>query len=123
MPGFDTSTILSYSNLQILGLRVGSSNAPLQGSMGGTSAPYNSFPYGGGHIPPSSPLLDGPHQHSARSNINHTSIGAGSQELPYYSMSVGSTLFSMFDVFGNNAFSSGSISIRGNPSYGQQNPV
>jgi hypothetical protein len=64
MPGFGTSTVLSYSTLQTLGLGVGSSNAPLQGSMGGTSSPYNSFPYRGGHIPPSSPSLGGAHQHS-----------------------------------------------------------
>jgi hypothetical protein len=36
MLGFSTSTILSYSTLQNLGIRAGSSNAPLQGSMGGT---------------------------------------------------------------------------------------
>jgi hypothetical protein len=64
MPGFDTNSVLSYSTLQTLGLGAGSSNAPLQGSMGGTSAPYNAFPYGGGHIPPSSPSLGGAHQHT-----------------------------------------------------------
>jgi hypothetical protein len=41
MPGFDTNFVLSYSTLQTMGLGVGSSNAPLQGSMGGTSTPYN----------------------------------------------------------------------------------
>jgi hypothetical protein len=91
--------------------------------MGGTSAPYNAFPYGGGHIPPSSPSLGGAHQHSVRPNVNYSSFGAGSQGLPTYSMPVGSTLFSLFDAFGNNAFSSASISVGGNPGYGQQHPV
>jgi hypothetical protein len=36
---------------------------------------------------------------------------------------VGSTPFSLFDVFGNNTFSSAFISAGGNPSYGQQNPM
>jgi hypothetical protein len=34
--------------------------------MGGTSTPFNTFPYGGGHIPPSSPSLSGTHQQSVR---------------------------------------------------------
>jgi hypothetical protein len=59
MPGFDTNFVLSYSTLQTMGLGAGSSNAPLQGSMGGTSSPYNAFPYGGVHIPLSSPSLGG----------------------------------------------------------------
>jgi hypothetical protein len=37
------SIVLSYSTLQNLGLKEGSSNAPLKESMGGTSAPYNAF--------------------------------------------------------------------------------
>jgi hypothetical protein len=123
MPGFDTNSVLSYSTLQTLGLGVGSSNSPLQGSMGGTSSPYNAFPYGGGHIPPSSPSLSGAHQHSTGPNINYSSSGAGSQGLPSYSMLVGSTPFSLFDAFGNNAFSSASISAGGNPGFGSQNPV
>jgi hypothetical protein len=57
MPNFDTNFILTYSTLQTIGLGAGSSNAPLQGSMGGTLAPYNAIPYDGGHIPPSSPSL------------------------------------------------------------------
>jgi hypothetical protein len=115
MPGFGTSTVLSYSTLQTLGLGAGSSNAPLQGSMGGTSAPYNAFPYGGGHIPPSSPSLGGAHQHSVGPNVNYSSFGAGSQGLPSYSMPVGSTPFSLFDAFGNNAFSSAVHLGRGKP--------
>jgi hypothetical protein len=38
MPSLGTSPILSYSTLQTLGLGVGSSNAPLQGHIGGTPA-------------------------------------------------------------------------------------
>jgi hypothetical protein len=123
MPNFGMSTVLSHSTLQTLGLGEGSSNAPLQGSMGGTSDPYNSFPYGGGHIPPSSPSLDGAHQHSTGPNVKYSSFGAGSQGIPTYSMPVGSTPLSLFDTFGNNAFSSVFVSIEGNPDYGQQHPV
>jgi hypothetical protein len=101
----------------------GSSISPLQGSMGGTSTPYTYFPYGGDHIPPSSPLLDGTHQHSARSNVSYSSFGAGSQGLHTYSMPVGSTSFSLFESFGNNAFSSTVISAGGKPNYGQKHLV
>jgi hypothetical protein len=123
MPGFGTSTILSHSTLQTLGLEAGSSNAPLQGSMRGTSTPYNSFPYGGGHIPPSSPSLGSAHQHSTGLNVNYSSFGEFSQGLPNYSMLVGSKSFSLFDVFGNNAFSSAAISVGGNLGYGKQHLV
>jgi hypothetical protein len=123
MPNFSTSIVLSHSTLQTLGLGVVSSNTPLQGSMGGTLAPYNSFPYGGVHIPPSSPSLGSAHQHSTRLNINYSSFGAGSQGLPSYRMSIGSTPFSLFNVFGNNTFLSFVVSTEGNPDYGQQNPV
>jgi hypothetical protein len=57
MPSSGTSPVLSYSTLQTLGLGAGSSNAPLQGHMGGTHVPFNAFPYTGGHICPSSPSL------------------------------------------------------------------
>jgi hypothetical protein len=80
MPRFDTNSILSYSTLQNLGPGVGSLNDPLQGSMGGTSAPYNDFPYGGGHIPPLSPSLGGAHQHSVGPNVKYSLFGAGIQE-------------------------------------------
>jgi hypothetical protein len=65
MPGSGTSPVLIYSTLQTLGLGAGSSSAPLQGHLGGTRVPFNAFSYPGGHIPPSSPLLGGPHQQSA----------------------------------------------------------
>jgi hypothetical protein len=64
MPSLGTSPVLSYSTLRTLGLGAGSSSAPLQGHMGGTHVPFNAFPYGGGHIPPSSPSLGGSHQQS-----------------------------------------------------------
>jgi hypothetical protein len=123
MPSFDTNYVLSYSTLHTLGLGVGSLNSPLQGSMGGTSAPYNAFPYGGGHTPPSFPSLDGAHQHSAKPNVNYSSFGEDSQGLPSYNMPIGSTPFSLFKEFGNNAFSSVAILTGGNPGYGQQNPM
>jgi hypothetical protein len=52
IPSSGTSPVLSYSTSKTLRLGAGSSNAPLQGHIGGTSTPFNTFPYGGGHIPP-----------------------------------------------------------------------
>jgi hypothetical protein len=89
--------------------------------MGGTSAPFIAFPYGGGHIPPSSPSLDGVPPHSIGPNVNI--FGAGGQALPPYNMSVGLTHFSFFGAFGNNSFLSAVVSARGNPGYGQPHPV
>jgi len=40
MPSSGTSPALTYSTLQTLGLGVGSSNAPLQGHLGGNSCPF-----------------------------------------------------------------------------------
>jgi hypothetical protein len=116
MPSSSTSPILSYSTFQTLGLRVGSSNVPLQGPMGGTSAPFNDFSYGGGHIPPSSPSLDSTHQQSVGPNTHHSSIGVGSQGPPSHNMSIESTSFSLFGVFRNNDFSLAAFPTRGNPS-------
>jgi hypothetical protein len=81
------------------------------------------FPNGGCHITALSPLLGGVHQHSVGSNVNYSSFGAGSQGIPSYSMSIPLIPFSFFGTFGNNAFSSSSISFGGNPGYGQQNPM
>jgi hypothetical protein len=64
MPSSGTSPALTSSTLQTLGLGAGSSNAPLQGQLGGIPIPFNAFPYAGGHIPPSSPSLSGLHQQS-----------------------------------------------------------
>jgi hypothetical protein len=65
MPSSGTSPVLTSSTLQTLGLGAASSNAPLQGQLGGIPIPFNAFPYAGGHIPPSSPSLGGSHQQSA----------------------------------------------------------
>jgi hypothetical protein len=115
MPDFDTNSVLTYSTLQTMGLGAGSSNAPLQGSMGGTSAPYNAFPYGGGHIPPSSPSLDGAPQQPVGPNMNYNLFRAGSLGPSSYTTPVGSMSFSLFDAFGNNAFSSAVHLGRGKP--------
>jgi hypothetical protein len=118
MPNFDTNSVLTYSTLQTLVLGEGSSNAPLEGSMGGNSAPYNGFPYVGGHIPPSSPSLGGASQQLAWPNMNHGSFRAGSQGTSSSTTPVGSLSFSLFGMFGNNAFSSAIVSAKGNPSFG-----
>jgi hypothetical protein len=123
MPSSGTSPILSYSTLHNLGLGEESSSAPLQGHIGGTPAPFNAFPYGGGHIPPSSPSLGGSHQQSARQPIYHSLFGAGSQGPPLHSMPVGLTPFSLARMFGNNAFSSAAFLTGGNPSFGQTTPM
>jgi hypothetical protein len=105
MPSSGTSPILSYSTSQTSGLGEGISNAPLQEHMGGTFTPFNAFPYGGGHIPPSSPSLGGTHQQSDEPPAHHSLLGVGSQGPPSHNMPVGETPFSLFSVFGNNTFS------------------
>ena len=115
MPSSGTSPILSYSTLQTLGLGAGSSSAPLQGHMGGTLAPFNTFPYEGGHIPPSSPSLSGSHQQSTRQPTHNSLFGVGSQGPPSHSMPVSSTLLSWNRTFGNNTFSSVAFLTGGNP--------
>jgi hypothetical protein len=119
MPSSGTSPVLSYSTLQTSGLGVGSSSAPLQGHMGSTPNPFNDFPYGGGHIPPSSPSLGGSHQQSTGQPTYHSLFGAGSQGPPSHNMTIGSTPFSLAETFGNNTFSSVAFPTRGNPSFGQ----
>jgi hypothetical protein len=96
MPDFHTNSVLSYSTLQTMGLGAGSSNAPLQGSMGGTSAPYNAFPYDGGHIPPSSPSLGDASQQPVWPTMNYNLSGAGSQGPSSNTTQVGSLSFSLF---------------------------
>jgi hypothetical protein len=123
MPSSGTSPVLSYSTLQTLGLGAGSSSAPLQGHMGGTPVPFNAFPYGGGHIPPSSPSLGGSHQQSVGQPTHNSLFGAGSQGPPSHSMPVGSTPFSWNKTFGNNTFSSATFPTGGNPIFGQSTPV
>jgi hypothetical protein len=123
MPSSSTRPVLSYSTLQTSGLGAGSSNAPIQGHIGGTPAPFNAFPYEGGHIPPSSPSLDGMHQPSVEPPAHHSLFGAWSQGPPSHNMLVGSTPFSFFGAFGNNAFSSATFLTKGNPSFGQPIPM
>jgi hypothetical protein len=119
MPSLGTSPVLTYSTLQTLGLGAGSSNTPLQGHFGGTPIPFNTFPYVGGHIPPSSPSLGGSHQQSAEQPTHNSLFGAGSQGPPSHSMLVGSTLFSWNGTFVKNTFSSATFPTRGNPIFGQ----
>jgi hypothetical protein len=117
MPSSGTSPVLSYSTSQNLVLGEGSSTAPMQGHIGGTSSPFNSFPYEGGHIPPSSHSLNDTHQPSAGLPAHHSLFGAGSQGPPSHNMLVGSTLFSLFAAFGNNVFSSDAFPTGGNPGF------
>jgi hypothetical protein len=115
MPSLGTSPALTHSTLQTLGLGVGSSNAPLQGQLGGSSIPFNAFPYAGGHISPSSPSLGGLHQQSTGQPAHTSSFGAGSQGTPAHTMSVGSSLFIWNETFGNNTFSSTAFPSGGTP--------
>jgi hypothetical protein len=123
MPSLGTSPILSYSTSQTSGLGAERSNAPLQGHMGGTSTPFNTFPYRGGHIPPLSPSFSGTHQPFVGPPAHHSLFGAGSQGPPSHNMSVSSTPFSLFGAFGNNAFSSAAFPTGGNPGLGQSIPM
>jgi hypothetical protein len=123
MPSSGTSPALNYSTLQTLGLGAGSSNAPLQGQLGVTPVPFNDFPYAGGHIPPSSPSLGGPHQQSIRQPAHTSLFGAGSQGTPVHSMPVGSSLFVWNGMFGNNTFASTYFPSRGTPIFGQSTPA
>jgi hypothetical protein len=87
--------------------------------MGGTPIPFNAFPYGGRHIPPSSPSLGDSHQQSTEKPTHNSLFGLGSQGPPSHSMSVGSTLFSWNKMFGSNTFSSVTFLTGGNPIFGQ----
>jgi hypothetical protein len=121
--GFDSNSVLTYSTLQTMGLGAGSSNAPLQGSAAGTTSPFNAIPYGGGHIPPSSPSLGGAFQQPIRPNANYSLFSGGIQGPSSYTTLVGSMSFSLFGAFGNNSFTFYSFSTGGNPVFSQQNHV
>jgi hypothetical protein len=123
MLGFNSNSFLMYSTLHTMDLGAGSSKSPVQGSTRETSVPLNVIPYGGGHIPPLSPSLSGAFQQPIRSNANYILFGEGSLGPSYYTTPVGSILFSLFDTFGNNAFSSAVILAGGNPGFGKHNPV
>jgi hypothetical protein len=119
MPSLGTSPALTYSTLQTLGLGVGSSNAPLQGQLGGIPVPFNAFPYTGGHISPSSPSLGGLHQQSAGQPAHTNSFGAVSQGTPVHTMPVGSSPFFWNGTFGKNTFASTAFLSGGTPIFGQ----
>jgi hypothetical protein len=119
MPSSGTSPALTYSNLQNLGLGAGSSNAPLQGQLGGIHVPFNVFPYAGGHISPSSPSLGGLHQQSAGQPAHTSSFGVESQGTPAQTFPVGSLPFVWNGTFGNNTFSSTTFPSGGTPIFGQ----
>jgi hypothetical protein len=122
MPSSGTSPALTYSTLHTLGLGAGSSSTPLQGHFGGTPIPFITFPYMGGHIPPSSPSLGGPHQQSVRQPTHTSLFGAGSQGTLVHCMSIGSTPFSWNGTFGNKTLSSTAFPYGGNPIFGQSTP-
>jgi hypothetical protein len=90
---------------------------------GGILAPYQVFPWGGGHIPPSSPFVGSGDFPSSIPNPTWgwgTSMGSGSQSA---SMSSTSTLFTLYGGFGSNPFTSSVVSAGGNPFQGQFVPM
>jgi hypothetical protein len=123
MPSSGTSPALTSSTLQTLGLGEGSSNAPLQGQLGGIPVPFNAFPYAGGHISPSSPSLGGLHQQFVGKPAHTSSFGAGSQGTPAQTLSVGSSPFVWNGTFGNNTFASTTFPSGGTPIFGQSTPA
>jgi hypothetical protein len=123
MPSSGTSPVLTSSTLQTLGLVAGSSNAPLQGQLGGILVPFNAFPYIGGHIPPSSPSLSGLHQQSAGKPAQTSPLGAGSQGTPAQTLPVGSSPFIWNGMVGNNTFASTAFPSGGTPIFGQSTPA
>jgi hypothetical protein len=123
IPGFDSNSVLTYSNLNTIGLGVGISNAPLEGSSVGTTSLFNAIPYCGGHIPPPSPFLGGTFQQPIGPNTNYSLFSEGIERPSSYTTPVGTMSFSLFHAFGNNAFTSFTFSIGGNPIFGQQNPM
>jgi hypothetical protein len=86
---FDTNSVLTYSTLQIMGLIVGSSKYLFARDHGGTLASYNIIPYGGGHIPPPSPSLNGAFQQLIKPNTNYNLFGVGILGLYSYTTSGG----------------------------------
>jgi hypothetical protein len=123
MPSSGTVPALTSSISQTLGLGAGSSNASLQGQLGGTHAPFNAFPYAGGHLPPSSPSLGGPHQQTAGQPAHTSSLGAASQGQPAQICPVGSSPFSWNGAVGNNTLTPSAFPPGGTPIFGQSNPA
>jgi hypothetical protein len=119
MPSSGTSPALTTSTLQTLGLGAGSSNASLQGQLGGIPVPFNAFPYAGGHIPPASPSLGGLPQQSVGLPAHMSPFGAGSQGTPAQTLPVSSSPFVWNGTFGNNIFTSTAFPSGGTPIFGQ----
>jgi hypothetical protein len=123
MPSSGTSPVLTTSSLQTLGLGAGSSNAPLPGQLGSIPVPFNVFPHAGGHIPPSSPSLGGPHQQTAGQPAHTSSLGAASQGQPAQTLPVGPSPFSWNGAGGNNTLAPSAFPSGGTPIFGQSNPA
>jgi hypothetical protein len=123
MPSSGTSPALTSSISQTLGLGAGSSNASLQGQLGGIPVPFNAFPYAGGHIPPSSPSLGGLPQQSAGLPTHTSPFGAGSQGPPAQTQPVGLSPFVWNGMVGNNTFTSAAFPSGGTPIFGQSTPA
>jgi hypothetical protein len=123
MLSLGTSSAITYSTLQTLGLGAGISNAPLQGQLGGIPVPFNSFSYTGGHISPSSPSLGGLHQQSVGQPAHTSSFAARSQGTLVHTMTIGSSPFVWNETFGNNTFASTAFLFGGTPIFRQSTPV
>jgi hypothetical protein len=123
MPSSGTVPALTSSISQTLGLGAGSSNASLQGQPGGTHAPFNAFPYAGGHLPPSSPSLGGPHQQTTGQPTHTSSLGAASQGQPAQTLLVGPSPLSWNGAVGNNTLTPSAFPPGGTPIFGQSNPA
>jgi hypothetical protein len=123
MPSSGTSPALTTSISQTLGLGAGSSNASVQGQLGGIPIPFNAFPYTGGHIPPSSPSLGGLPQQSTGLPTHMSPFGAGSQGTLVQTQPVGSSPFVWNGMVGNNTFASTTFPSGGTPIFGQSTPA
>jgi hypothetical protein len=69
------------------------------------------------------PSLGGAFQQPVGPSMNYILFGAGNIGPSFYTTLVGSILFSLFGVFGNNSFSLIVVSAEGNPGFGQHNLV
>jgi hypothetical protein len=123
MPSSGTVPALTSSISQTLGLGAGSSNASLQGQPGGTHALFNAFPYAGGHLPPSSPSLGGPHQQIAGQPAHTSLLGVGSQGQPALTLPIGPSSFSWNGAGGTNTLAPSAFPSGGTPIFGQSNPA
>jgi hypothetical protein len=123
MPSSGTIPALTSSMSQTVGLGAGSSNASLQGQPGGNHVLFSAFPYAGGHIPPSSPSLGGPHQQAAGQPTHTSSLGTGSQGQPGQTLPAGSSPFFWNGAFGNNTLTPGAFPSGGTPIFGQSHPA